>query len=84
MTKSLIDENRWRGLPFCRGRAVQVRKVQLNGRWQSVGEGRQWMDENGRHVLVMLPGDEVRELVLQPGSLSWGLVEVGGSEGTAV
>ncbi len=69
---------------FAEDGAVQVRKVQLNGRWQSVGQGRQWLDENGRHVLVMLPGDEVRELVLQPGSLSWGLVEVGGSEGTAV
>ncbi len=64
--------------------SVRVKKVQLNSRWQSVGQGRQWLDENGRHVLIMLPGEEVRELVLQPGTLQWGLVEIGGSRGTAV
>lgn len=67
---------------FAEDGAVQVRKVHLNGRWQSVGQGRQWLDENGRHVLIMLPGDEVCELVLQPGLLRWELVECGG--GTAV
>jgi hypothetical protein len=69
---------------FAEDGAVQVRKVQWNGRWQSVGQGRQWLDENGRHVLIMLPGEGVRELVLQSGTLSWGLVEVGGGRGTAV
>jgi hypothetical protein len=63
---------------------VQVRKVMWNGRWLSVGQGRQWLDENGRHVLIMLPGEEVRELVLQVGTLRWGLVEAGGGRGTAV
>jgi len=67
---------------FAEDGLVQVRKVLLNGRWQSVGQGRQWLDENGRHVLIMLPGEEVRELVLQSGTLRWGLVEIGG--GTAV
>lgn len=69
---------------FAEDGAVQVRKVQLNGRWQSVGQGRQWLDKNGRHVLIMLPGNEVHELVLQPGSLSWRMVEVGSGGGTAV
>lgn len=55
--------------------SVQVKKVQLNGRWLPVGQGRQWVDENGRHILIMLPGDEVRELVLQPGTLRWQLVD---------
>jgi len=69
---------------FAEDGAVQVRKVLWNGRWQSVGQGRQWLDENGRHVLIMLPAEEVRELILQPGTLQWGLVEIGGSRGTAV
>ncbi|MEZ4593759.1 MAG: hypothetical protein R3D55_21830 [Chloroflexota bacterium] len=30
---------------------------------------------NGRHVLIMLPGDEVRELVLQPATLRWHLLD---------
>ena len=55
--------------------SVKVKKVLLNGRWQTVGQGRQWVDENGRHVLIMLPGDEVRELVLQPSTLRWQLLE---------
>lgn len=63
---------------FAEDGVVQVRKVHLHGRWQSVGQGRQWLDENGRHVLIMLPGDEVCELVLQPGTLSWRIVERGG------
>ena len=63
---------------------VQVKKVQWNGRWQSVGQGRQWLDENGRHVLIMLPGERVQELVLQAGSLQWGLVERGKGAETAV
>ncbi|MBK8902737.1 MAG: hypothetical protein IPM53_16225 [Anaerolineaceae bacterium] len=64
--------------------SVQVKKVQVNGRWQPVGQGRQWVDGNGRHVLIMLPGDEVRELVLQPDTLRWGLVAVSGGGVTAV
>ena len=69
---------------FSQDGAVQVKKVLLNGRWQSVGQGRQWLDENGRHVLIMLPGERVQELVLQAGSLQWGLVERGRGAGTAV
>ncbi len=69
---------------FAEDGAVQVRKVHLNGRWQSVGQGRQWLDEYGRHVLIMLPGEEVRELVLQAGALQWKMVEMGGRGGTAV
>ncbi|WP_420642110.1 hypothetical protein [Candidatus Leptofilum sp.] len=63
---------------------VKVKKILLDGRWQSVGQGRQWVDENGRHVLIMLPGDEVKELILQPSTLSWVLVQVGGGKRTAV
>ena len=69
---------------FAEDGSVRVRQVQLNGRWQPVGQGRQWVDENGRHVLIMLPDDEVREIVLQIRSLKWGLVEKIGGRGTAV
>ncbi|MEZ4593757.1 MAG: hypothetical protein R3D55_21820 [Chloroflexota bacterium] len=69
---------------FSEDGSVQVKKVQVNGRWQPVGQGRQWVDENGRHVLIMLPGNEVRELVLLPDTLHWGLVPVRGGEVTAV
>ncbi len=63
---------------------VKVKKILLNGRWQPVGQGRQWVDGNGRHVLIMLPSDEVQELILQPSTLRWALVQVGGGKRTAV
>lgn len=55
--------------------SVEVRQVLWNGRWQTVGQGRQWVDGNGRHVLIMLPGEQVRELILQPDTLCWHLLD---------
>lgn len=52
---------------------VQVRRVQLNGRWQHVGQGRQWLDEHGRHLLIMLPDNQPRELLLRAHTLTWEL-----------
>lgn len=54
--------------------SVQVRRVRLEGRWQSVAQGRQWLDAHGRHALVMLPDDQVQELLLRPETLTWTLV----------
>jgi len=53
---------------------VQVRQVQMDGRWQSVGQGRQWLDQQGRHVLIMLAGEWVREIVLRPDTMAWELI----------
>lgn len=33
--------------------------------------GRSWLDEAGLHILVMVPGRRVYELVFQPDSLRW-------------
>jgi hypothetical protein len=53
---------------------VRVRRIGFDGHWQSVGQGRQWLDENGRHVLIMLPNQQTAELRLRPDSLSWELI----------
>lgn len=55
-----------------------VRRIFVDGGWQAVGQGRQWVDHLGRHVLIMLPGDEVREIVLRPDTMTWQLLPVGG------
>lgn len=50
---------------------VYVQRVMLEGAWLPVEQGRQWVDEAGRHVLIMLPTRQVRELVLSAQTLSW-------------
>lgn len=52
---------------------VQVKRIELNGRWHTVEQGRQWLDENGRHVLVMLAGRQVEELLLERQTMTWRL-----------
>jgi hypothetical protein len=56
---------------FAADGAVQIRQVQVDGQWLAVGQGRQWVDDNGRHCLIMLPDNSVREIVLQPDTLTW-------------
>jgi hypothetical protein len=42
-----------------------------------VDTGRSWQDEEGRHVLVMVPGNQVFELVLALPDFRWMLKTVG-------
>lgn len=58
---------------FAEDGRVQVRRVQVEGQWHTVGQGRQWVDATGRHVLIMLHGETVREIVLHSGELHWEL-----------
>jgi len=50
---------------------VQLKQVQINGRWQAVGQGRQWVDSDGRHLLLQLPGGQIRHLLLRADTLTW-------------
>ena len=54
--------------------------MEIDGRWQAVGQGRQWLDEDGRHVLVMLPGDQIYKLTLRYGTLVWELTSSNASK----
>lgn len=56
---------------FAGNGTVRVQRVQVDGVWLGVEQGRQWLDINGRHVLVMLPGQQAREIVLRPDTLTW-------------
>jgi hypothetical protein len=53
--------------------SVRVRRVHLASGWRPVESGRQWLDDEGRHILIRLPDGVVRELVLQAGTLQWRL-----------
>lgn len=58
---------------FSDGR-IRVRRVRLGGSWRMIEQGRQWQDVAGRHVLVMLPGQQVTELLLSAQTLTWEIV----------
>jgi hypothetical protein len=52
---------------------VTVRSFTWQGRRQVVGsQGRQWVADDGRHVLVMTAGERVMELVY--GQAGWRIV----------
>ena len=53
---------------------LSVTRVYLEGRWVAVEQGRQWVDQLGRHVLLMLPGRIVREIRLRPDTMTWELL----------
>ena len=59
---------------------LRVRRIRLDKEWISVGQGRQWTDDEGHHALIQLYGEEVREIVLIPGALVWQLKEKRGPE----
>lgn len=50
---------------------VEVRRIEIDGRWLAVDQGRQWSDRYGRHVLIMVPGKTAQELYLRPDTLTW-------------
>ena len=53
---------------------LMVSRVDLEGRWTAVEQGRQWVDQLGRHVLLMLPGRIIREIRLRPDTMTWELL----------
>lgn len=59
---------------FASSGRVRVRRIALEGTWTPVAQGRQWLDEEGRHVLVMLPDEQIEELVLSTRDLTWRLL----------
>jgi hypothetical protein len=61
--------------------SVRVRRVEIEGKWVSVGQGRQWVDGNGRHILIMLPNNQIRQITLRADTITWEMVTVSGPEG---
>lgn len=57
---------------------VIIRRLQFDGRWLAVEQGRQWVDREGRHVLVMLPGNSPQQLTLRSDTLTWEMRPAGG------
>jgi hypothetical protein len=47
-----------------------------NQTYQVESVGRSWQEEGDRHILVMVPGDRVFELVFSPASMTWFLKQI--------
>jgi hypothetical protein len=58
---------------FAANGRIQVRRIELDGHWLPVEQGRHWLNEAGLHVLVMVNG-RVREIRLSPDTLIWEIV----------
>ncbi len=55
--------------------AVRPRRFTRGGAWLDVSDvGRQWVEADGRHVLVMAAGQQTFELLLERESLCWRVV----------
>lgn len=54
---------------------IRPRRFSWNRNWLDVSDvGRQWMDSDGRHVLVMTGGRHTFELLLDAQDLAWRIV----------
>jgi hypothetical protein len=54
---------------------VRPRRFARGGTWLYVSDvGRQWVEADGRHVLVMAAGQRTFELLLERESLCWRVV----------
>ncbi|MGD2076963.1 MAG: hypothetical protein PVH18_01170 [Chloroflexota bacterium] len=62
--------------------SIHVRRIFVDGRWQAVSQGRQWIDHLGRHVLVMFGSEQAREIRLQPDTMTWQLLPLRGGHQT--
>lgn len=52
--------------------SLSIKKICQNDRWRSVEQGRQWRDDEGHHVLLMIDG-RVFTLTLNAHTLQWDL-----------
>lgn len=59
------------------GRIIPI-SFTLGGQTYSVDSiGRRWLDDEGQHILVMVPGDRVFELIFESEQMRWFLKRVG-------
>jgi hypothetical protein len=52
---------------------VEIRRIKIKDEWLEVTQGRQWEDQGGRHVVILIAGSESNHLVLKRDTLKWEL-----------
>lgn len=56
---------------------IQVRRIKHKDRWLPIEQGRQWTDQEGKHLLIRVGDASVQELLLRSDTLNWELRHVG-------
>lgn len=69
---------------FRKDGTIRVRRIKDGDLWRPVTQGRQWLDDRGRHVLIMIGDTNVRTLTLGAQSLIWQIAPDHSSRTTAV
>ncbi|MEW5867746.1 MAG: hypothetical protein AB1894_00605 [Chloroflexota bacterium] len=59
------------------GKIFPQRLIWHGRTFDSIDTGRQWVEEDSYHILIMLPGEQVYELVFVPKELTWYLSRPG-------
>ena len=73
----IVDQSTSVRAYFKEDKSVHPQRFTWEGRWLSVSDiGRQWVDDAGRHVLVMVAGQRTFELLLTRQNLTWRVVRV--------
>jgi hypothetical protein len=52
---------------------VQIRRINIKNEWLEVIQGRQWEDQDGRHVLILIASSESNHLIFRRETLKWEL-----------
>ena len=64
--------------------AIRPRRFTWDQGWLNVSDvGRQWVQDDGRHVLVMTAGQHTFELFLERESLTWRVIQAPDRTGAA-
>jgi hypothetical protein len=53
------------------GRIIPLSFSWRNNKYSVISKGRQWTDPTGQHFMVMVPGEQVFELLFIPKQLRW-------------
>lgn len=53
---------------------IWIHRIKPGDTWLIVEQGRQWHDDDGRHVLVMHSSGHVQELLLSSRTLRWEVI----------
>jgi hypothetical protein len=56
--------------------SIRVNRIMIDARWMAVEQGRQWVDQIGRHILIRLVDGTVQEICLRSDTMIWWITSI--------